>query len=115
MAGYLIGIVVVVGTLIWGGFFTAAGNDVYAWVMHKIRPPEPEPVRVDRKFQPKDCSPGVFVGVNENDVEAKLSEGYSFYRHPEDGAKRFYFADQVTLPTERTFFMWQPVENKNGD
>ena len=114
-AGYLVAGVSVVVALIYGAFFGEAGKDLYAWVKHKIRPPAPEPVRVSSNFQPKNHSGDLFLWVNEINVADRLSEGYSFYCDPEDGASRFMIHNPSLSPTEKTFYMWRPGENKTED
>ena len=97
------------------GFFGAAGKDLYAWAKHKIRPPAPEPIRVNSNYQPKNHSSDLFLWVNEINVADRLSEGYSFYCDPEDGASRFMIHNPSLSPTEKTFYMWRPGENKTED
>ena len=113
--GYFLGILALVAVLIFRAFFAEAGKDIYRWLMHKIRSPEPEPVQVNSNFRTQNHSPNLFRWVNKIDVPKRLLEGYSFYYDPEDGAKRFCLADPETLPTERTFYMWRPGQNQTND
>ena len=105
-AGYLLAIVAVVGTLIYGAFFGEAGKDLYAWVKHKFLPPEP--IEVSISFRPENHSPELFQWVKEGDVAARLSEGYSYYHDPEDGAKRFMVPNPSRPHPGKTFYMWKP-------
>lgn len=114
-ASYLLGVISGALAMIFSAFFGEAGKDLYAWVKHKIRPPAPEPVRVSSNFQPKNHSGDLFLWVNEVNVADRLSEGYSFYCDPEDGARRFMIANPSLSPTEKTFYMWRPGANKTED
>ena len=88
---------------------------MYALAKQKIRPPAPEPVRVGTNFQPKNYSPGAFNWVNEENVADKLSEGYSYYRDPEDGATRFMIPNPSQAQPDKAFFMLRPSEEKTKD
>ncbi len=114
-AGYLLGIIAVVSALIYGAFFGEAGKDLYAWVKHKIRPPEPEPVPVSSSFRPKNHSPELFLWVKEVDLPARLSEGYSYYRDPEDSAKRFMVPNPSQAHPGKSFYMWKPGKDQPKD
>lgn len=113
--GYLLGIVAVIGTLIYGAFFGEAGKDLYGWIKHKIRPPAPEPVEVSSSFRPENHSPELFLWVKEIDVSARLSAGYSYYRDPEDGAKRFMVPNPSRAHPGKSFYMWKPGKDQSKD
>ena len=89
-------------------FFRETAKDLYIWVMHKVFPPEPNPIQVSSSFRPKNHSPELFRWVKECDVPAKLSEGYSYYRDPEDGAKRFMVPNPSRPHPGKTFYMRKP-------
>jgi len=111
----LFGVVSGVVAVIFSAFFGEAGKDLYAWAKHKIRPTAAEPVRVSSNFQPKNHSPDLFLWVNEVDVSARLSAGYSYYRDPEDGAKRFMVPNPSQAHPGKTFYMWRPSKDQPKD
>ena len=113
--GSLIAVAAVVAAMVYGSFFGEAGKDLYAWVKRKLWPSEPEPVRVRSNFQPENYSGDLFLWVNEDNVSQRLAEGFSYYRDPEDGAKRFMIANPELSLAEKTFYMWRPGENRSKD
>ncbi len=113
--GYLLGIVAVIGTLIYGAFFGEAGKDLYGWVKHKIRPADPEPIKVGRKYQPKNYAADSLVLVDEDYVEDKLTEGYSHYLDPSDGARRYRISNPSDAIPKKDFYMLKPNAKKLGD
>lgn len=114
-ASYSVGVASGVGALVFGAFFGEAGKDLYAWVKRKLWPLEPDPVRVRSNFQPENLSGKLFLWVNEDNIPQRLAEGFTYYRDPEDGAKRFMIANQSLSPAEKTFYMWRPGENRTRD
>jgi len=112
---YLLGFASGAATLIIAAFFGEAGKDLYAWAKRKLWPLDPEPVKVSINFQPENLSGDLFLWVIENNVRQRLAEGFSYYRDPEDGAKRFMIANPSLSPAERTFYMWRPGEKKTKD
>ncbi len=112
---YLLGVISGVAAVILSAFFGEAGKDLYAWSKHKIRPPAPKPLKVRMTFLPKNHSPDLFLWVSEADVAARLSEGYSYYCDPEDGARRFTYVNPAQAHAERRFFMWRPDMDKPKD
>lgn len=113
--GGLIAVATIIAALVYGSFFGEAGKDLYAWVKRKLWPPEPEPIRVSINFQPENLSGDLFLWIVEDNVRQRLAEGFSYYRDPEDGAKRFMIANPSTSPEEKTFYMWRPGENEIKD
>jgi hypothetical protein len=103
-----IGYVLLAAVLIYSAFFSEAGKDLYAWVKHKIRPPEPEPVRVANDFKPKKYKAENFVWMNEVYVMDRLKAGYTYYLDVEDGAKRFRHPNPDRPHPEKEFYMWRP-------
>jgi len=84
---YLIALALVAVALIFQGFFKEVGKDIWGYLKSKFNPSEPEPVKVDGRFDSKQPTPSNRAWVNESKVYDFESRGYTYYPHPKNKAK----------------------------
>lgn len=93
------------------GFFKKLGEDLYAWSKRKVLPANPEPVRVDAKFQPALYAPGDCVWVSEEKLYKYQDEHYTHYPHPNTGGHVYRIASPGS-PLRKEFLLAKPNAQK---
>jgi hypothetical protein len=97
------------------GFIGQAAKDLYTLLIRKIWPADPEPVKIGRRYEPMNYAADSLVWVNEDYVKDKLSEGYSHYLDPSDGARRYRIGNPSGAVPEKEFYMLKPNAQKLDD
>ena len=96
------------------GFIGQAAKDLYTLLVRRIWPADPEPVKIGRKYKPKNYAADSLVWVNEDCVKDKLREGYSHYLDPSDGARRYRIGNPSEAIPEKYFYMLKPNAKKSN-
>lgn len=81
--GVLAGAVV----LFFTGFLKKLGEEAAVKLKERIFPKPPEPIRVKNSFVPELFEPGKCAWIPETKIYEKEAEGFTFYPHPNKGAK----------------------------
>ena len=90
LPSFLWGVVVAAAGLIATGFLREAGKELWVRLKSRYFPepaPPPEPVQVDRDFRPTLYRPEDCVWVRHESISRYEGEGYTYYPHPQNGAK----------------------------
>jgi hypothetical protein len=74
------------------GFFKKAGEHFFIFLNNKIYPPEPEPIEVEKTFQPDSEHIERCSWVGEEKLTFFLNSGYAYYKCDRTGAKFFRFS-----------------------
>ena len=89
LISFVWGLVLGAAGLFLTGVFQEAGKDAWSLVKRTVRPPPPEPVKVDAKFAPTLYAPGDCAWVPEGKCYNREAEGGTYYPHPSNGGKCF--------------------------
>lgn len=87
---FLWGLVVASVAIVATGFLREAGKELWGALKKRFFPPpapEPEPVQVDRTFQPTLYTGADCIWSRHESVSRRVAEGYTFYPHPSNGGK----------------------------
>jgi len=87
------------------GFLKKMGED--AWTAFKARyfPNPPDPIQVARDFDPSLFEPGACSWVPKLKMRDFEAKGYTFYPHPERGAKCFRVTQLSRASPETTEYL----------
>ena len=95
------------------GFLKKAGELAYTAAHSKLFPKPPEPVEVDRRFEPVLYKTGGCAWVSELDVAEFEDKGFSHYPHP-SGAPKCYRQTSDGRRIFKEFLMVRPGAEKNA-
>jgi hypothetical protein len=107
------GAAVALAGLLASGFATKLGEDVYQWLKGKIRPPKPEPVRVEAQFAPTLFADGDCVWVAEEKLYKYEDEQYTYYPHPKTAAPCYRIASPGP-PPRKEYLLAKPGAAKKA-
>lgn len=111
LASFLWGLIVGAVVIVFSGFGSAAGSDLWHWVKRRIRRDPPEPMEVSGKFSPSLYPPGSCAWVPELDVLAKEQHDWGYYPHPDTQGRCYRMANHGGRLTKE-FLMVRPEELK---
>ena len=107
-----IGAIGAVGLFITG-FLKEVGKDSWLALKGRLFPKAPEPIQVATNFEPVLYDAGSCSWVPEVRLYEKEAEGYTYYPHPNRGAKCFRIAQTGHGPSNE-FLMARPDAKKKG-
>ena len=113
LASFIWGLVAGVIVIIFSGFGSAAGSDLWHWCKKRIKKEPPEPQEVSQKFSPTLYSRGSCAWVPELDVPEKEQQNWGFYPHLETNGRCYRMAKHGGRLT-REFLMVNPEAMKNN-
>ena len=89
-----------------------AGEDAYDKTKEKLFPAPPEPVKFSGKFAATAYAPGTCSWVPEDRLYEFEEKNYSYYPHPQTGAKCFRVVSLGGNATREEYLMVQPDAKK---
>jgi len=107
--GLIVGIVVI----IFSGFGSAAGSDLWHWLKRRINKEPPEPKEVSAKFSPTLYPKSSCAWVPELDVPVKEQQDWGFYPHHDTNGHCYRMANHGRKLT-REFLMVNSEAIKNN-
>lgn len=95
------------------GFFKKAGEHAYSAIHSRAFPQPPEPIEVDRRFEPTLFERGRCAWVSELDVPEFEDKGFIHYPH-QSGAPKVYRHTSDGRRILKEFLMAKPGTEKNA-